>query len=246
MLTIKNKILQTIQVSFLAAICLAAIFIPSKVLASKTGSNRISCPGSQRLVVVNNDDPNRFIDADTDSAGEFKCDGGGAPVLTASNGSVVELTCSGSQTPLFSLHPVPGDKIHAIAGCERETLEEIKVNGTSVKASLNSGGGGDGTFAGSGSAKKADEDCHPDGGRLDAGNCQIIKYITDGIKILSAAVGIVVVIMIAVGGVQYSSARDNPQAVAAAKGRIINAILALVAYLFMFSLLQYLIPGGVI
>lgn len=77
-------------------------------------------------------------------------------------------------------------------------------------------------------------------------NCLILKYIVDGTNMLSALVGIVVVIMIVVGGLQYSSARDNPQASAAAKEKIRNAILALVVYLFMWGILQYLVPGGVL
>lgn len=77
-------------------------------------------------------------------------------------------------------------------------------------------------------------------------DCGIIEYLKLFINVLSGIVGVVIVIMITVGGIQYSAARDNPQAVAAAKGRIINAIIALVAYLFLFAFLQYLVPGGVL
>lgn len=62
---------------------------------------------------------------------------------------------------------------------------------------------------------------------------------------MSAVVGIVVVIMIAFGGIKYSASRDNPQATAAAKQHITNALLALVLYIFMFAILEYLVPGGV-
>lgn len=79
---------------------------------------------------------------------------------------------------------------------------------------------------------------------LNQGNCGIIAYLVTFINILSGIVGIVIVIMIAVGGIQYSAARDNPQATAAAKGRIVNAITALVIYLFSFAILQWLVPGG--
>lgn len=79
---------------------------------------------------------------------------------------------------------------------------------------------------------------------LDRGNCKIIDYLVIVINALSALVGIVVVIMIVVGGIQYSAARDNPQAVQAAKTRITNAILALVVYVFFYGFLNYLIPGG--
>lgn len=90
-------------------------------------------------------------------------------------------------------------------------------------------------------------DCTASGSdNLTKDNCGIVKYVLDGINILSGLVGVAVVTMIAIGGIQYSTARDNPQATAAAKARIINAILALVAYLFLWAILQYLIPGGVL
>lgn len=73
----------------------------------------------------------------------------------------------------------------------------------------------------------------------------IIQYVQMFVNVLSGAVGIIVVIMVIVGGIQYSSAGGNPQAVAAAKKRIINAILALVALIFMYAFLQWLVPGGV-
>lgn len=80
---------------------------------------------------------------------------------------------------------------------------------------------------------------------LDKDNCGIVYYIVTFTNILSAVVGIVIVVMIAVGGIQYTTARDDPQAVSAAKHRIQNAVLALVFYLFGFAFLQYLIPGGI-
>lgn len=80
---------------------------------------------------------------------------------------------------------------------------------------------------------------------LDKSNCGIVGIIIDVTNILSAVVGIVVVLMVVVGGIQYSASRDNPQATAAAKARIRNAIMALVAYLFVYAFLQYLIPGGI-
>lgn len=81
---------------------------------------------------------------------------------------------------------------------------------------------------------------------IDKTNCGIIAYLLTGINVLSALVGVVVVLMIAVGGIQYSASRDNPQATAAAKDRIRNAIIALILYVFMWAFLQYLIPGGVL
>lgn len=64
------------------------------------------------------------------------------------------------------------------------------------------------------------------------------------VNVLSAAVGLVIIGMIILGGIQYSMAGDNPQATAAAKQRIMNALIALFAYLFIFAFLQWIIPGG--
>lgn len=84
------------------------------------------------------------------------------------------------------------------------------------------------------------------GESLNSKNCGIVAYILLFTNVLSGLVGIVIVIMIAVGGIQYTTARDDPQAVAAARNRIRNAILALVFYLFGFAFLQWLIPGGIL
>lgn len=80
---------------------------------------------------------------------------------------------------------------------------------------------------------------------LTKDNCGIVGYIVMFINVLSAAVGVVIVIMIAVGGIQYTTSRDDPQMVNVAKQRIQNAVLALVFYLFAFAFLQWLVPGGI-
>jgi RsiW-degrading membrane proteinase PrsW (M82 family) len=80
------------------------------------------------------------------------------------------------------------------------------------------------------------------------GDCSglITKYVNPFIKLLSALVGIIVVVSIVVAGIQYSSAGGDPSKVVAARKRITNAIIALLAYLFMFAFLQWLLPGGII
>ncbi|MGB4759507.1 MAG: hypothetical protein WBP26_05645 [Candidatus Saccharimonadales bacterium] len=71
------------------------------------------------------------------------------------------------------------------------------------------------------------------------------KYINPLVRLLSAAVGVVVVASIVIGGVQYSAAGSDPQKVAEARKRISNAILALVVFIFLSAFLQWLIPGGI-
>lgn len=75
--------------------------------------------------------------------------------------------------------------------------------------------------------------------------CILDKYVNPAIKVLTACVGVAVVISIIVGGIQYSSAGGDPSKVGAAKGRIAKAIGALVMYIFLYAFLNYIIPGGV-
>lgn len=93
-----------------------------------------------------------------------------------------------------------------------------------------------------------DGDCGEDtngDGRIDQSECGILSYLVTFINVLSALVGLVIVIMIAVRGIQYSFARDNVQMAASARDGIRDAVLALLYYLAGFAFLQWLIPGGV-
>jgi hypothetical protein len=83
----------------------------------------------------------------------------------------------------------------------------------------------------------------------DLSNClqtnPIVKDLNYIINFLSAGVGIVVVAVIILGGIQYSTAGDSPEATAKAKARIMNGLIALLAFMFVFAFLQWLIPGGI-
>ncbi len=97
--------------------------------------------------------------------------------------------------------------------------------------------------SGSGETSSVETDCEER--PLNRENCGIINFIwiiTDGLSVL---VGIVVVMTLVIGGIEYSAAGSNPQAVMRAKKHISRALLALVAYVFMYAILQWLIPGGV-
>jgi len=77
-------------------------------------------------------------------------------------------------------------------------------------------------------------------------NCSLIaEFINPAITFLSALVGIVVTASIIIGGIQYSAAGDNPQAVASARKRIFNAVLALLIYGLLYGFLNFIIPGGI-
>lgn len=81
----------------------------------------------------------------------------------------------------------------------------------------------------------------------DINNCEFIdKFVNPVIKFLTAGVGIVITMMIIIGGIQYSSAGDDPQKVGAAKKKISNAILALVLFIALSAILNWLVPGGLL
>lgn len=85
---------------------------------------------------------------------------------------------------------------------------------------------------------------------VDSENCGIVGYIRDAVNILSVMSGIIIIIMIIVGGLQYATgfgATDkDPMAVGAAKHKISNAVLALFIYTFFYAFLNWIIPGGLL
>lgn len=95
---------------------------------------------------------------------------------------------------------------------------------------------GDGSCA---DASNCDVSCN------DAENCNLItKYVNPFIIFLSASVGLAVVIGIIWGAILYSTSAGDPQKVAQAKDKIRNALIALIAFIFLFAFLQWLLPGG--
>lgn len=73
----------------------------------------------------------------------------------------------------------------------------------------------------------------------------IVKDLNTVVGFLSALVGVVVIGSLIYAGIQYIIAGDNASEVTAAKQRIIKSLVALVAYISIFSFLQWIIPGGI-
>jgi hypothetical protein len=79
----------------------------------------------------------------------------------------------------------------------------------------------------------------------DKQGCDLIgKYVNPLINLLSLMFGLIAVASLIFGGIQYSSSAGDPQKAGLAKKRISNTILAVIMYLFLYSFLQFLIPGG--
>ena len=79
-------------------------------------------------------------------------------------------------------------------------------------------------------------------------NCNkfINDFVNPAILVLTALVGIAAIISIIYAGIQYASSADDPSAVSKAKQRIFNTVIGLVAYIFLFAFLNYLVPGGIL
>jgi len=78
------------------------------------------------------------------------------------------------------------------------------------------------------------------------GQCDLIKkYVNPSINLLSLSFGLIAVGSLIAGGIQYSTSVGDSQKVSNAKKRIFNTLLAVVAYLFLYSFLQFIVPGGV-
>lgn len=100
--------------------------------------------------------------------------------------------------------------------------------------------------ADNGGLKKEDSAAKAAGKSCDQNaDCKkIYDYLIKAADLLSALVGVAAVGMIIFGGIEFSSSGGDPQKVASAKNHITNAIIALVAFLFLFAFLNFIIPGG--
>lgn len=78
----------------------------------------------------------------------------------------------------------------------------------------------------------------------DACDKFINKYIEPFILLFTASIGVLAIISYIMAAIQYSSAGSEPSGVAKAKDRAFKTTLGLIAYLFLFAFLNYLIPGG--
>lgn len=77
--------------------------------------------------------------------------------------------------------------------------------------------------------------------------CDIIdNFVNPAIRLLSVLVGIAAAIGIIIGAIQVSTSAGDPQKAANGKNHIRNAIIAIVTYVLLFVILNWLIPGGVL
>ena len=94
-------------------------------------------------------------------------------------------------------------------------------------------------------------DFSPQGGSLETDTGEPIDQnpiylrLNEIIGILSVGVGIVITASVVYAGIQYTTSRGDPNKTQAAVKRIIQAGIALALYIFGWTILNWLIPGGV-
>lgn len=75
-------------------------------------------------------------------------------------------------------------------------------------------------------------------------NTGVWSLLTGAIKFLSIGVGVAAVGGIVYAAILYTSAGGNAEQLKKAMGMITNTVIGVIAYALMFSLLNFLIPGG--
>jgi hypothetical protein len=86
--------------------------------------------------------------------------------------------------------------------------------------------------------------CVPIGNGNLQGNA-IFIFVVGVLKVISALAGLATVGGFAWGGLLYITARANAGQVENAKNVMINSAIGLLLFIFMYAILQFLIPGGV-
>lgn len=168
------------------------------------------------------------------SAAEVCTNSGGAWVSEVVAGTVVEsCACTGSKVTNGSggckdrTTSSSGTSSGSVTGVDPPVVTRLACDDT----------GADGSALINCDAR--DLDCQD-----DPSNCEIINYLNDGVNIVSIMIIPVIIIMFVLAGIQYSAANGDPGKIGAARDKIYKAALALISFIFLWSFLQWLIPGG--
>ncbi len=183
----------------------------------------------------------------------FACDCPGNNVLLNSGCvSQAERDCVNSDGEWVEIPSPPNENRGSSFACDCPG-DEVLVNGRCEVPTSDSGStgttGGQADTGGRASLASNDPTANcepPNGDPLDSENCRIIGIIVDAINILSGLAGLAIVASLVIAGYQYMTARDNAGQIQKAKTRIIWALSALALFIFMYAILNFLVPGGVL
>ena len=78
----------------------------------------------------------------------------------------------------------------------------------------------------------------------DGSGCGVFTIINFVINVLTIGIVIIAVISIALAGITYLTAKDNIGQTVQAKRRISEIVIGLIAYAVLYSVLNFLLPGG--
>jgi hypothetical protein len=84
------------------------------------------------------------------------------------------------------------------------------------------------------------------GANANSMQCLFAKYVNPVVNLLAVGVGVIVVASVIAGGIQISSSAGDSGKYAKGRERIINSLLALAGFIFLYAFLQWIIPGGII
>ena len=199
---------------------------------------RFKCEGSetvfQSYIVPDPNDP-RTTDPNNDPVAS--CTAAGATYKAAGLETATPTAPNQNGTPSKPSTPTAPSGSGATTTAEKTTLPEGSLNDYKTVAA-------DGKYyCGSDQGKEVhlsiDLGCvHKDPAILD------LMFAI--IRLLSIGVGIVVIGSIVFAGIQYIWSRGNPQEVAKAQERIRSAVIALVIFIFIYAILNWLVPAGVL
>lgn len=139
-----------------------------------------------------------------------------------------------------------------------KTGTQVAKTDCSILTLTGSGGGNDGSGSSPGCGSTGS--CVSDACTADATSCTdpalscsttgnnqcdfIGKYVNPLIDLFSIVFGLVAVISLILGAISYSTSEGDPQKSSKAKRRVANTIIAIVAYMFLYAFLQFIVPGG--
>lgn len=87
--------------------------------------------------------------------------------------------------------------------------------------------------------------CSEDDGKNGVENSGVWAILNMVIQIMSAGVGVLALAGVVYGAVLYTSAGGNPEQVKKAKTMFTNVAIGVIAFAGMYTLLNFIIPGGV-
>ncbi len=132
------------------------------------------------------------------------------------------------------------------ANCQISNIRLVNGCGATTgfdRTSINFGCYGNGC----GSSNPNDSDYNPDYKPTPYCNAYhngIVDLLFAVIRFLSDGVGLVVIVSVIIGGIQYIVSRGDPNATGAAIKRLTSALTALLIFIFAYAILDYVIPIG--